>query len=261
MARIVIQMGHVARTTGATGTHREQEFVRAVGPQLQTHLRALGHTVFLIGADDPVPRSEVFVALHTDGNANRDIRGASVGYPDDAGGQLAAAWKRAHQRAGYPAGFHPDNYTKNLRYYYGFGRSSARWRFLAEHGTTTNLYDEAWLFGHMGSSVIAHVEAIGEIVGHPRPQPTPQEAHVALIQAGQKAVAVIPAPDQNGYLIVASDGAVYAFPATLYKGGANGIPHAPIVDACAQAGGGYVLLAEDGAIYAYPGDLYKGGAN
>jgi hypothetical protein len=164
-------MGHVARTSGATGTHREQEFTRTLGPKLKTALQDKGHTVVLIGADSAVPKSDVFIALHTDGNLNRSIRGGSVGYPSNdpnsPSGQLARAWKRWHEAGGYSGGFHPDNYTQGLRFYYGFGKSSSKWKFLAEHGTTTNTEDEAWLFSHMAECVAAHVNAIGEIVGHP----------------------------------------------------------------------------------------------
>lgn len=177
MSTIVIQMGHVARTSGATGTHREQEFTRTVGPHLKTALQDKGHTVILIGADSTVPKSDVFIALHTDGNVNRSIRGASVGYPsNDPGshhGRLAQAWKRHHQALGFPGGFHKDNYTQGLRFYYGFGKSSSKWKFLAEHGTTTNAEDEAWLFANIDKCVQAHVNAIGEIVGHPGGQVTP----------------------------------------------------------------------------------------
>jgi hypothetical protein len=177
VSTITVQMGHVPRRTGATGTHREQEFTRSVGSRLAEQLRKLGHRVHLIGADDPVPAADVFVALHCDGSSNPARRGASVGYPDAAGARLAAAWKRAHQRHGYPGGFLRDNYTPALASYYGFGRARAlpggqRIRFLAEHGTTTNKSDEAWLFANLKRCVQAHVDAIGEVVGHPKP-PTP----------------------------------------------------------------------------------------
>lgn len=187
MADVVVQMGHVPRKSGATGTHREQEFTRAVGPLLRWTLAERGHHVHLIGADDPVPASDVFIALHTDGSTNPARRGASVGYPDDAGGQLASAWKRAHQRHGYPAGFLRDNYTEGLRQYYGFGRSTARWRFLAEHGTTTNTDDAQWLFNHLEQVVAAHVDAVGEVVGHPATPP--QEDTVYVYRDGPHLVA------------------------------------------------------------------------
>lgn len=210
MAHIVIQMGHVPRTSGATGTYREQEFNKAIGPALRDALAARGHQVSLIGADESVPQpANVFVALHTDGNTNKSIKGASVGYPDAAGGKLAAAWKRAHQRHGYPSGFHADNYTKNLRYYYGFGKSSAQYRFLAEHGTTTNPDDEAWLFSHLTDCVMAHVDAIGEVVGHPQtPVRTPRMN--LTLAPGVSIVDYVKHPD-GGIAQLLSDGGVWCF--------------------------------------------------
>lgn len=166
---IVVQMGHCFRKTGATGTTREQEFASKVGPKLRDALVARGHKVTLIGADEPVPRSNAFIALHTDGSSNPKRRGGSVGYPDAKSGILARAWKRAHQRNGYSAGFHPDNYTAALGGYYGFRKAVAEYEFLAEHGFTTNPEDQKWLFDNIDSCVMAHVEAIGEVIGHPRP--------------------------------------------------------------------------------------------
>lgn len=167
--RITIQQGHCFRTSGATGTVREQEFAAAVGTRLATQLRNRGHRVALIGADETVPAGDVFVALHTDGAANPDRRGASVGYPaGPTEGRLARAWKAAHQLHGFPGGFLPDNYTSALRNYYGFGRADGYMHeFLAEHGTTTNRSDRDWLFANLDRCVQAHVDAIGAIVGHP----------------------------------------------------------------------------------------------
>jgi hypothetical protein len=161
VADVVVQAGHCHRTRGATGTHREQEFTWALGRRLRDALAAAGHTATLVGADDRVPPSDVFVALHTDGSGNPRRRGASVGYPDDAGRALARAWKLEHQRGGFPGGFLADNYTAALRGYYGFRKSRAPVRFLAEHGTTTNRDDERWLFDHLEQCAAAHVRAIG----------------------------------------------------------------------------------------------------
>lgn len=179
MAGIIIQMGHVPRTSGKTGTYREQEFVKIIGPKLLGELRVRGHSVGLIGADSYIPKCDLFLSLHTDGNNDKSIRGASVGYPSDnpnsKHGRIAGAWKRHHQLNGFLSGFHQDNYTDGLRFYYGFGKVNAEYEFLAEHGTTTNPEDEAWLFSHIDQCVKAHVDAIGEILGHPNdiPIPTP----------------------------------------------------------------------------------------
>lgn len=174
MAVIVLQMGHVPRRSGATGTVREQEFAKALAPRIASRLSFRGHVVHVIGADSDVPSSDVFVALHTDGSTSRSRRGASVGYPDLNGARLAAAWKAAHQSVGYPGGFLPDNYTAALSGYYGFRKSRAKYRFLAEHGHTTHADDQAWLFANLDACADAHVRAIGVVLGHPTEyQPAP----------------------------------------------------------------------------------------
>lgn len=177
MSTIVIQEGHVARTTGVTGTHREQEFAKTLGGLLSVAFTDRGHRVHLIGADDAVPSCDVFIALHLDGNVDHTLHGASVGYPSNdpksPSGLLANAWKKFHQHYGYSWGFHKDNYTDNLRFYYGFRKSNAKYEFLAEHGTSTNPEEELWLFSHYSACVMAHVDAVGEVVGHPKPVLTP----------------------------------------------------------------------------------------
>ncbi|MDP8950084.1 MAG: hypothetical protein M3N00_07560 [Actinomycetota bacterium] len=104
------------------------------------------------------------------------------------GRRLANAWKAAHQRQGFPGGFLADNYTKALRSYYGFGRARSPCRFLAEHGTTTNDADHAWLFANLEASAKAHVDAIGAVFGHPVPEPE-EESVMHFVQfAGGRAV-------------------------------------------------------------------------
>lgn len=209
--KIVIQMGHVARTSGATGTHREQEFAKLIGPKLKNALTIKGHEVGLIGADDTIPKCDLFLALHVDGNKNKAIRGASVGYPSNdpnsLHGKMANAWKRWHQHGGYPGGFHKDNYTEGLRFYYGFGKVNAKYEYLAEHGTSTNPADEAWLFANIDRCVAAHVNAIGEVVGHPG-QITPP-------------LPVIPPSseddDMKPRLVRAPDGAVFVFDGVVLR--------------------------------------------
>lgn len=179
MATVVIQKGHCFRRSGATGTHREQEFTNLVGDRLATALKARGHRVHIVLADTaaPYPASDAFIALHTDGSTKPERRGASVGYANENGKRLAHAWKRAHQRRGFPGGYLPDNYTEALRSYYGYSRAKANFEFLAEHGTTTNAADRDWLFANLDAVVEAHVDAVGELFGHPNavvnPPPPP----------------------------------------------------------------------------------------
>lgn len=222
--RVVVQRGHCFRTVGATGTRHEQEITHNIGSRLVPLLQVQGHRVTLIGADDAVPATDIFVALHTDGNLNSAIRGASVGYPNNMGQQLAWAWKRAHQRNGWPGGYHRDNYTAALRGYYGFGKAlranPACVCFLAEHGTTTNDEDLAWLRANLDVCARAHAEAIGEHAGI-----LPKEAQTVTAQYSPPLgpiVASLQDVRTNGAWLAAADGALYAIDGAPYTGGANG---------------------------------------
>ena len=244
MARVTIQMGHVARETGRTGTVWEQDNARSLAPRIERRLRDLGHKVKVIGADESVPAGDVFVALHLDGSTNTSRRGASVGYPDPAGGALAAAWKQEHQRAGYPGGFLADNYTSALRGYYGFGRAAGyQRRFLAEHGTATHAGDLAWIQANQDAMAIAHVNAIGRIVGHPK----------AGGEMPTNIVGFAKAPG-GGLWNLGADGSVAAQEGAPDHGSLPGIgvtPAAPAVEIVAHGRGGYWIIGADGGIFAF----------
>lgn len=175
MGIIVVQMGHVPRTTGATGTWREQELTRLLGKKLRALLVDAGHKVHLMGADDAVPvsRGDVFVALHGDsGNATfagpgrSTRRGASVGFPAGDSGRMGRAWKKAYAAEGWPGGFLADNNTPAMREYYMWARTGGfNHRYLAEQATLTNSKDEAWIFAHIHEAAVAHVKAIRKVLG------------------------------------------------------------------------------------------------
>jgi len=274
MATIVIQMGHVPRTRGATGTHREQEFNRAVAPRIEARLRSLGHTVHVIGADIRPPSSDVFVSLHCDGSTNRARHGASVGYvPGDATDQrLAHAWKRAHQRHGYRWGFLPDNYTRNLSGYYAWNSRDSRstratYKFLAEHGHTTNPEEEAWLFSNLDQCAQAHVDAIGEVVGHPNTYARP-----AGLPARDKIVTgvVVPktSPNSEGFYptwILDVSGGVFTLHRAKFYGSVPGLgidlPRAGLraTDIVpTPTGKGYYVLDSGGGVYTFGDAKYEG---
>lgn len=273
MADVTIQMGHVPRTRGVTGTHREQEFVKALAPNIQERLLMMGHNVRLIGADDyrneqPPWHIDIFVSLHTDGSTNKNRRGASVGYPDENGKKLAHAWKRAHQRHGYPGGFLPDNYTAGLRGYYYYDeakRSGAKYRFLAEHGTTTNSADEKWLFENINQCAQAHADAISEIAGVPSmPDPTsnwPKDKFVMAVGVpGAK-----PTGGRSPYWILDTHGGVFTANDAKFYGSVPGWG----VDLAAHnieatfilptpTGKGYLILDETGGIFTGGDAQFKG---
>lgn len=169
-ATVVVQMGHVPRTRGATGTsgHRgtEQEFARQLASRIRPRVEVLGHRCIVIGADDKIPDCDVFVALHQDGSANPAARGASVGYPSgELNPGFAADWKVRYAAAGWPGGFRPDNYTAALRNYYAFKKTSAPVRVLMEHGFATNKADADWMWDNLDVIAQVHADTIGWHLG------------------------------------------------------------------------------------------------
>lgn len=171
MAKIVIQKGHCYRTSGSTGTTGEQELNTKVARKMAARLRKLGHTVKVVLADQSVPKSDIFVALHADGSIYDSARGASVGYRNDAGGVLGRLWKVWYQRLGWRGGFRPDNYTPALQYYYGTGEAEAAGcdhAVILEMGFLTNPDDRRELQTDRGQRRVSYAmaNAIGELVGH-----------------------------------------------------------------------------------------------
>lgn len=174
---VIVQMGHCFRKTGSTGTsgHRgtEQEFVSIVGPKMVEWLTFAGLTARTVLADEAIPSSKVFIALHQDGSTNASARGASIGYPPSNGDgrDLGQLWKAMYQQAGWPSGFRPDNYTSALSGYYGFRKTNADVKLLIEHGFATNVADENWMWDHIPQIARVNADAVVRFL-----QPlTPQE--------------------------------------------------------------------------------------
>lgn len=181
MSVVVVQMGHVPRTRGATGTsgHRgtEQAFARELAPRIAARVEQLGHRCVVIGADDPIPTCDAFVSLHQDGSTNTAARGASVGYPAGRENERwALAWKARYAQAGWPGGFRPDNYSPGLRNYYSWKRTSARFRVLMEHGFATNVADCDWMWDNVDGIAQVHADTVAEMLGTVAPPPPPPAA-------------------------------------------------------------------------------------
>jgi hypothetical protein len=119
-----------------------------------------GHRVFVLTADEAVPKTDVFIALHQDGSTNSRARGASVGYQTDRSEAYAQTWKNRYADAGWPGGFRADNYTAALRNYYGFRRASSPVEVLMEHGFATNRLDEDWMWDHIDRIARVHADTL-----------------------------------------------------------------------------------------------------
>jgi len=158
MARtIVIQRGHVPRTSGITGTGgidgnpTEQIFASAAAVACRKRLdRIPGFDVKVIDADVPDAsyRGDVFVGIHCDGNDNRSAHGASIGWQSPEGKAFGDLWKRAYAEVGWTRAWRQDNNTPALGGYYGVRKAIERGNRAAiccECGFLTNRDDKALL--------------------------------------------------------------------------------------------------------------------
>lgn len=169
--KVVVQSGHVPRTTGATGTSGEQPFNLAVSKLVVRELRARQVNARRIDADVAIGnyRGEVFVAIHADGSVDDSAHGASVGYRNSRGKTLARHVKRAYKQrardAGYDLKFRSDNYTEDLHFYYGTGNALAEnpdcRAIVIEGGFLTHRDERAFLTSAAGQKALAMAIADG----------------------------------------------------------------------------------------------------
>lgn len=159
---LVVQRGHVARTSGATGAPGEQRMARRNAAELLDVARNLPDvTPRIIDADEPNSRyaGDRFISFHGDASANGAARGASVGYRNERGRALGARWKELWA-TGFDGGFRDDNYTVNLARYYGTGHAISAGNpdaVIVEHGFMTNVDDRAFIESDAGVKLAACV--------------------------------------------------------------------------------------------------------
>lgn len=171
--RILIQKGHVApREPGfesGTGTVREQELATKIAARLEALLSADGRFVPIVVPGD-IPdgiKVDAAIFLHGDGSANPASSGYCFGYPDYAVNKRLADLIAAeiNRIEGHPP-HRQDNYTGNLRNYYGYRRVDTEGpEVLVEHGFLTNPGEREWLFANVGNLAKAEYQAILKFFG------------------------------------------------------------------------------------------------
>lgn len=183
MARVLLQMGHCFRKTGATGTQgldgdpTEQEFAHAACEGAALLLAAAGHDPEVMFADEArsaYADADAFIAVHCDGSTSGTARGASTGYRNADGAHLAAAFKQAYSEEGW-TGWRPDNYTPALAGYYGVRyavEGGTSYAMIAEAGFLTSPADEGRLSLPEGPARVARAitAAVVSIFGGPNPE-------------------------------------------------------------------------------------------
>ncbi len=122
-ADVLIQAGHEGRRTGATGAEskygKEIEWTVIVADEATKILREAGISVIRTGAKIKVSRVKLAIAIHFDGSTKSCASGASIGYPIDGYKPLASRWKKEYSKI-FPYKWMRDNFTRNLRKYYGY---------------------------------------------------------------------------------------------------------------------------------------------
>jgi N-acetylmuramoyl-L-alanine amidase len=173
--RVLVQAGHIApREPGfesGTGTVREQEFTRLIRDKLIAALREDGRFEPIAVPGDIPDGVRVDAALfeHGDGSASKSASGFSFGYPDDPVNKRLADLIASEylKLPGHPP-HHPDNYTPDLRGYYGYRRViSDGPEVLVESGFLTNPSEQAWMFANVDHLAAAQYRALLRYFGLP----------------------------------------------------------------------------------------------
>jgi len=146
---VVIQAGHQGRTTGNTGSqttqYRESLWNILVADEIAKQLKTWGiHSVKRMPAKLHFTRAKIAVAIHFDGATTPCNSGASIGYPNENSQAFAKRWKNLY-KAYFPFKWHTDNFTQNLRNYYGYHWIRADKFLLLELGELTCDKQTLWL--------------------------------------------------------------------------------------------------------------------
>lgn len=192
--RVLVQAGHVApRQPGhesQTGTAGEQELVAAIRGKLVRLLNADGRFEAI-----PQPgwirpdniRVDAALFLHADGSGNPAASGFSMGYPDYPVNRKLADMITAEflKIPGHPP-HHQDNYTADMRGYYGFHHVSTPGpEVLVEHGFLTNPRERAWLNTHVGELAAAEYRALLRFFEFDKTEPKPRKFAYRVEEDGQ----------------------------------------------------------------------------
>jgi hypothetical protein len=152
---VVISAGHEGRPASCAafpqracnlGASGEREWTPVVANAATQILRAHGVSVARLPADfHGNYRVDAALFIHFDGSDPPCRSGASIGYAHKRDAYAAAAWRKLYSSE-WPFAFEPDNFTANLRDYYGFEQVRARNASLVlELGEITCPRQRAWL--------------------------------------------------------------------------------------------------------------------
>ena len=172
---VVIQAGHEGRTCGNTGAecklYREEDWNIIVADEVVKKLRSWKIDVKRMPAKMRFTRAKIAVSIHFDGAETPCNSGASIGYPSDDSYAFAQRWKALY-KSYFPFKWHKDNFTENLKNYYGYRWIRAEKFLLLELGEITCDKQTKWLKPRLKK--VAHLVAyaiateLGKIVKKPQ---------------------------------------------------------------------------------------------
>jgi hypothetical protein len=163
---VFIQAGHLNTPDDKTGASaswgNEIDWTPVVTNRATQLLRQAGIAVIKEDASikNTNKRFEVKLAvfIHFDGSTNPAADGASVGYNDSSDSPAAQEWKQLYSKY-WPFGWNEDNYTNDLRNYYGFEHTITQdAEVVLELGMLTNFTEGTWLKPRL--------EWLGSLVAH-----------------------------------------------------------------------------------------------
>ena len=158
---VTIQAGHEGRDDGNTGSsngkYREVDWNIFVANEVAKTLNRWGIDTKRVGATIPKGiKTKAALSIHFDGSKRVCSTGASIGYPNSASKDLALRWRRVY-KSYFPFKWHKDNYTANLKDYYGFKQIEAKKFLVLELGEISCDRQVRWLKPRL--KTIAHLIA------------------------------------------------------------------------------------------------------
>lgn len=152
---VLISAGHEGRPESCArfparhcnlGTAGERTWTPVVADEAARKLREMGYSVAREPADfDGSYDVKAAIFIHFDGTNQPCTSGASIGYHNDASKPAADLWREMYASV-FPFHFHADNFTDNLRDYYGFRQVHTQDAGLVlELGELTCPQQKAWL--------------------------------------------------------------------------------------------------------------------
>jgi hypothetical protein len=152
---VLISAGHEGRPESCPrfpkrkcnlGTSGERAWTPVVADEATRKLREMGYSVAREPADfEGTYDVKAAIFIHFDGIDRPCTSGASIGYHNDSSKPAADLWHKMYGDV-FPFRFQPDNFTDNLRDYYGFRQVHTQDAGLVlEMGELTCPAQRAWL--------------------------------------------------------------------------------------------------------------------